>query len=292
MMKKLMLVTLCLCWVMYGFTQKKEVLLVDYFSYTSKIGSSYPEQLRNAIIGGIAETGRLSVVDVDAEADLKIEAERRSSEGAMADETARTAQMKTMGANYLLTAHVANMDAIRKTLDNGSIYYDGLISFTVKVTNITDGSIKVSKQFDYSGLNAKTGDSREAAITATLAYVKTSMQKFVNDYFKLESTIVAIEQSDKKKGAVTVYINCGSAVGIQKGQLFDVKVEKDIAGKKILTNIGALKAEEVQGEDMTLCKVTKGGNEILEANQDGRKLVIISGKQGGGLWKTMGTVLK
>ena len=291
-MKKLMLVTLCLCWVMYGFTQKKEVLLVDYFSYTSKIGSSYPEQLRNAIIGGIAETGRLSVVDVDAEADLKIEAERRSSEGAMADETARTAQMKTMGANYLLTAHVANMDAIRKTLDNGSIYYDGLISFTVKVTNITDGSIKVSKQFDYSGLNAKTGDSREAAITATLAYVKTSMQKFVNDYFKLESTIVAIEQSDKKKGAVTVYINCGSAVGIQKGQLFDVKVEKDIAGKKILTNIGALKAEEVQGEDMTLCKVTKGGNEILEANQDGRKLVIISGKQGGGLWKTMGTVLK
>lgn len=291
-MKKLMLITLCLCWVMYGFTQKKEVLLVDYFSYTSKIGSSYPEQLRNAIIGGIAETGRLSVVDVDAEADLKIEAERRSSEGAMADETARTAQMKTMGANYLLTAHVANMDAVRKTLDNGSIYYDGLISFTVKVTNITDGSIKVSKQFDYSGLNAKTGDSREAAITATLAYVKTSMQKFVNDYFKLESTIVAIEQSDKKKGAVTVYINCGSTVGIQKGQLFDVKVEKDIAGKKILTNIGALKAEEVQGEDMTLCKVTKGGKEILEANQDGRKLVIISGKQGGGLWKTMGTVLK
>lgn len=291
-MKKLMLITLCLCWVMYGFTQKKEVLLVDYFSYTSKIGSSYPEQLRNAIIGGITETGRLSVVDVDAEADLKIEAERRSSEGAMADETARTAQMKTMGANYLLTAHVANMDAVRKTLDNGSIYYDGLISFTVKVTNITDGSIKVSKQFDYSGLNAKTGDSREAAITATLAYVKTSMQKFVNDYFKLESTIVAIEQSDKKKGAVTVYINCGSAVGIQKGQLFDVKVEKDIAGKKILTNIGALKAEEVQAEDMTLCKVTKGGKEILEANQDGRKLVIISGKQGGGLWKTMGTVLK
>ncbi|WP_276803894.1 hypothetical protein [Odoribacter laneus] len=291
-MKRLVLFTICLCWVIGGFAQEKEVLLVDYFSYTSKIGSSYPEQLRNAIIGGIAETGRLSVVDVDAEANLKIEAERRSSEGAMADETARTAQMKTMGANYLLTAHVANMDAVRKTLDNGSVYYDGIISFTVKVTNIADGSIKVSKQFDYSGLNAKTGDSREAAITATLGYIKTSMQKFVNDHFKLESTIVTIEQSDKKKGAVTVYVNCGSAVGIQKGQLFDVKMEKDVAGKKILTNIGTLKADEVQSEDMTLCKVTKGGKEILEANQEGRKLIVISGKQAGGLWKTMGTVLK
>ena len=118
------------------------------------------------------------------------------------------------------------------------------------------------------------------------------MQKFVNDHFKLESTIVTIEQSDKKKGALTVYVNCGSAVGIQKGQLFDVKVEKDVAGKKILTNIGTLKADEVQSEDMTLCKVTKGGKEILEANQEGRKLIVISGKQAGGLWKTMGTVLK
>lgn len=67
-MKRLVLFTICLCWVIGGFAQEKEVLLVDYFSYTSKIGSSYPEQLRNAIIGGIAETGRLSVVDVDAEA--------------------------------------------------------------------------------------------------------------------------------------------------------------------------------------------------------------------------------
>ena len=158
-MKRLVLFTICLCWVIGGFAQEKEVFLVDYFSYTSKIGSSYPEQLRNAIIGGIAETGRLSVVDVDAEANLKIEAERRSSEGAMADETARTAQMKTMGANYLLTAHVANMDAVRKTLDNGSVYYDGIIS-------VSYTPLDVYKRQHYAYLKIAEGCNRTCSYCA------------------------------------------------------------------------------------------------------------------------------
>ena len=35
-----------------------------------------------------------------------------------------------------------------------------------------------------------------------------------------------------------------------------------------------VKVDEVQGDDMSLCKVTKGGVEIQKADQDKKKMVV------------------
>ena len=296
-MKKIILSIISLAVMHFSFAQggaTKEVLLVDYFTHGKDMPEAYVDMLRNSIIGGLQETGRLSIVDVDTEYDLKVEAERRTSEGAISDNAARTGAMKTMGAKYLLSGQVAEISAVKKQASDGSISYDGVINFTLKVTNVADGSIKVSKQFTYSGLNAKSGSTAEQAVLATTDYIKISMKKFVNDNFKLESTIVLIESSDSKKGALTVYIDCGEAVGIKKAQLFDVKVEKEVAGRTVQTLIGKLRVEDVQGDDMSLCKVTKGGTEIQQAFNDNRKLVIISAGTGGlgGLTGAAGSLLK
>lgn len=282
-MKKLVLLAVCCVFALGSFaqeeeTQKKEVLLMDYFTYSSGIGSSYVKMLRDAILGGIQETGRLTVVDVDAEPTLRVEETRRQDEKAMSDATARTEAMKSLGAKYAVTGHITDMSGKRMVSDDGSVFYDGQITFNLKVLNIADGSVKVTKAFTYSGLNAKTGSSPEQAVLNTTDYVKMSMQKFINENFKLESVIVAIETTGKK-GAETVYVNCGTALGIQKGQLFDVFVEKDVAGKKIRQNVGQLKAQEVQGDDMTLCKVAKGGEAIKAANDEQRPLIVVSGKK-------------
>lgn len=293
-MKRLFLATvgvlLCvICLAQDG--NAKKTLLVDYFTYTKSIGDSYPTMLRNAIIGALQETGRLNIIDASLESSLQLEEERRSSEAAISDDKARNEEIRKLGADYMMRIHVATMSGVRKTLDDGSVYYDGLINFTLTVLNVADGTVKVSKPFTYSGLNAKTGDTPEAAVLATTDYVKISMTKFMNENFKVESMIVQIENCGKK-GAETVYINCGSAAGIEKGQLFDVFLVKEVAGKKLKTKIGELKAEEVQAEDMTLCKVLKGGAEIKKASDEQKELPVLSGKKRGTGWGAVGTFLK
>lgn len=156
----------------------KKVMFVDWITYTSGIGSSYPTMLKNAIIGGIQETGRLNLIDAEMEPSLKDEQERRSSEEALADEKSRTETIKKLGADYILKIHVAQMQASTNKHDDGSVYYDGLINFTLSVMKTADGTLVVSKPFSYAGLNAKTGDTPEAAITATVDFVKVSMNKY------------------------------------------------------------------------------------------------------------------
>lgn len=293
-MKRLFLVVATVflsVWCMAQENGGKKTMLVDYFTYTQGIGDSYPTMLRNAIIGAMQETGRLNIIDASLESSLQLEEERRSSEQALSDDKARNEQIKKLGADYMMRIHVTTMEGVKKRLDDGSIYYDGLINFTLTVLNVADGTVKVSKPFTYSGLNAKTGDTPEAAVLATTDYIKMSMNKFMNENFKVESKIVQIETTNKK-GAETVYINCGTAAGIEKGQLFDVFMVKEVAGKKLKTQIGQLKAEEVQGEDMTLCKVLKGHAEIKKANDEQKEMPVLSGKKRESLFKAAGTFLK
>lgn len=40
--------------------------------------------------------------------------------------------------------------------------------------------------------------------------------------------------------------------------------------------IGQLRVEKVNGDNLSLCKVQKGGKEIYEALQSGQELVIVS----------------
>ena len=60
----------------------------------------------------------------------------------------------------------------------------------------------------------------------------------------------------------TVYIDLGTSLSAYKGQQFDVYSVKEIAGKEARIEIGRLKVEEVLGEELSLCKVTKGEKEI------------------------------
>jgi len=277
-MRRFVFLVVCVFACLGTFAQKelkKDVVLVDYFTYTESIGDSYPTALRNAIIGGLQATGRLTVIDAEAETSLKLEKDRRSSEEAMGDQTARMGIMKQLGANYIIRLHVTEMTATESKDDDGKVSYNGCINYTLTMIDPENGSVKVSKPFTYSGLTGKIGDSKKEAILATIDYVKISMKKFVNDNFELKAAIVAIENVDKKKGAQTLYIACGESMGVKKGQTFVVKVEKQVAGKTLYTEIGRLKVEEVQGDDMALCKVTKGGVEIQKADQEKKAMVAI-----------------
>lgn len=278
-MKKLLLACICLLSVIIavGQTKGKAVVFVDYFNAPSSIDKALIETLRGKVIEGIQETERLQVIDVASHAELKEEAERRKSESAMADQTARTSEMRTLGANYIITGDITTMTASELKDSDNKRYYKGSIQWTIKVIDAATGTLKTTKTFDHSGFTGSRGDSRNEAIVKTCDYAQYNMDDFVNETFPIEGKILKVE-SVKKDKAQTVYIDLGKTQGVVNGQRFDVFLETDIAGEVGRTEIGSLSAKEVVSAQRTLCKVTKGGKEIQSAMQNEQKLIVISKK--------------
>ena len=279
---KLKTLMLTLSWLlgfftMYGQVKEKPVVFVDYFDAPSNANKALIETLRGKVIEGIQETQRLQVIDVASHAELKDEAERRKSESAMGDMTARTSEMRTLGADYIITGTIATMTATEQRDSDNKLYYKGSIHWTIKVIDAATGTLKTTQTFDHSGFQVSRGYTRDEAIDKTGYYAKNSMDNFVNETFPIEGLILKVETVKKDK-AQTVYIDLGNAQGVTDGQRFNVFLETDIAGEIGRTEIGALSAKEVVSAQRTLCKVTKGGKEIQEAFQKGQKLIVISRK--------------
>lgn len=77
-----------------------------------------------------------------------------------------------------------------------------------------------------------------------------------------------------KNSATTVYVNAGSAMGIVKGQLFDVIQIKDVAGNVSRVPVGKLAVTEIHGDNLALCKVVKGGD-VVKASFDNPEQVVL-----------------
>ena len=108
------------------------------------------------------------------------------------------------------------------------------------------------------------------------------MDNFVNEYFKLNGTIVEMKEANKKGDqAKSLYISLGSDSGMSKGQLLEVFEVKMIAGKEAELSVGNLKVEEVVASDLAECTVTKGGTEIMTAFRAGNELRVKTRKDSG-----------
>ena len=257
MKRILLLLSICLI-PMLSFAQteenEKERVYIDYFSRPTTIKPILAEALRNKVIEGIQEMERVVLIDVDSDEALKNEAKRRQEASAMGDVVSRSEEMTTLGAQYLIQGNITSMEALQKTDSKGKIG---------------------TKAFSHEGLTGSTGDTPDEAIIKTLDYAKISMDDFVNEYFKIEGTIVQVE-STKKDKAQTVYIDLGTKRGIKKSQKFRVYIEMDIAGELSLKEVGRLNVKEVLSGTRSLCTVSKGGEEIMKATREEKKLIVIS----------------
>lgn len=267
-----------LCFFAQGSTDDKEKLYVDYFSSSSNISKTLVKALRNKVIEGIHEMNRVVLIDVDSDEVLKKEAKRRASESAMGDATARSESMTTLGAGYLLQGQIISMTTSKEKDSEGKIYYKGSVAYTLKVIDASNGTLKGTQTFEHKGFTGGRGNTSEEAILKTLDYVKINMGDFVDEQFKMEGTIVQSGEVSKQK-VKTVYIDLGKNKGVLERQKFLVYEEVDIAGEISRQEIGQLNVKEVLSAGRSLCKVSKGGEEIFDALQRGATLIVVSRPQ-------------
>lgn len=268
---------------------KKDVVLMDRFTMSAGANDVYKAVvtgLRDKVIGAIQKTGRVDLIDVNAEAlfqQAKQDATTEDAlESALAGEEVRQQAVEQLHAKYAIQGHVSNLRGVRMRTDDGSYYWNGELAISLKVIDLTNGSVKATKSYNYSGITGATGDSDVAAVTNTAEYLVVAMPKFVEENFKAEGSIIDIP-TVKKNEAEEVYISLGEDMGIQKGQRFKVFVKRMVANRESKKEIGMIAVKAVEGGDLSLCEVKKGGEEILDAfKKDKDSVVIVSEKESAG----------
>lgn len=253
----------------------KETVIVEPFTCTQKDYNSAKENIRGAVMSGFSNMGRFHVVDALSDARLSSLFQNRKYEDVVTDQnwmTESTTVYKSLNAKKMLKGQLEMVKEYTKVNEEGKKYYYIDTNFTLQVFSITDGTMTGSDSFSYHELSSV---SYSDAFKTTLRKIEKDMNKFCNDFFKIESYVLDLGNADKKGNTIDLWVSGGKNVGIQKGTVFTVKVEKKIGPKTTRTDIGKVVAEEVT-DDMTRCKIIKKdeGAVISAAFKEGKTLYV------------------
>lgn len=237
---------------------EKTVVCIDQFKNNSNKSDITMKNLRNEIMEGIIDKDRLTVVDLTTLGELP------------STKNERLKALNEKGIEYLIEGTMNSVN-VQKSSDNK--YYVSEVNYTLTIIETGTGITKSSDTFKDTW---NIGDTSDEAILKAIEKAKKRMPKFVDDNFKVEATIKALDQVDAKKGAKTCYISIGSAAGIAKGQIFEVFAKVEVAGESIDKKIAEVKAKEVMSPTLTLCDVKSGGLEIKKNFENKIPMTVVS----------------
>lgn len=104
--------------------------------------------------------------------------------------------------------------------------------------------------------------------------LSNNIWQYYNGCYPIRASIIerGAEKKDKTK---EVYIDVGSRF-VYEDVHFDIFIVGQVAGRETLKKIGRIRVRETLGDDISLCKVQKGGKEIKAAFDNGDSIVAIS----------------
>lgn len=263
----------------------KPVLTIEQF--TASADNMEPAQiLRNKVIAAVQQSDRVMVVDATNAALLAKEVERRKSELAMND-AGRVGDVSSLMSNGIMKGSLDLLSVSEsKTQDKKTgkvtVSYSAKIDYTLSIVNAENGTVLAQKNFSTSGF----GSTPQAACESAINIKVTPVKQFIVNTYSVGGKVIAADQVDKKK-AKTVYIDLGNNDGMKKGMKLEVFKEVEIAGEKSNKLIGEIQIEEVMSGSRSLCKVSKGGEDILAAVESGTNLPIKTKEQKSNFFQQM-----
>lgn len=255
-------------------SEAKKTVYIEYFNRPQNLSFSHAEALRNKVIEHIQYRKRIILIDVDSDKSLKLEQSRRESPEASAEgDMDRMKTMVTIGANLILQGRINSIATKSETDKEGKRTYTATCSYTLKFVNPQNGTIVASETNENSGHDA----SEEKAIQSAVTSVSTSnaIDRLLENIAPLYGHILEISKL-KKDEAKEVYIDLGTLHGIDTETWFSIMVSRQIAGRTANKEIGLLKVSTVEGENISLCKVKKGGKELKAAMDQGVTITLQS----------------
>lgn len=263
-MKKLFVIAAMLLNVMGAMAQEdKPAVLVQQFVNKSSGKDAVANTVQQSVVSGLVGTNRLNVVDAGTMTDLpKVKNDL-------------LVYLGDNGIGWLVEGILNSVSSAHKSSTvNGktTYYYEGNVNYTLTLINTETGVTAISETYT----NSSTGDSETEAITAAATGAKGRMERFVQNNFKVEATIKALDEVDDKKGVKTCYINIGSNMGVENGQIFEVFGQIQVAGENVDRKIGEVKVIEVVSGTMSRCSTKSGGPAIKSAFENQQRITVRS----------------
>ena len=222
--------------------------------------TKYEEDVKNAIIKGLSgahryryNNGLLQLGDVVEEGNLMVDAVITNIQ---AKSDSRTWKDKD-GKTQITTS------------------YKGIVEAMLTLKDAKTGEVVANPTFSGSGMGSSSYSDSDKAVRDAIGRLSNRITDWLNKYSPLQANIIegAAAKKDKQK---EVYIDLGSSEGAFEGLHMGVYTIKTVAGHEAKSQIGKLKIEAVEGDDISRCKVQSGGKDIKAALDAGEKLKVIS----------------
>ena len=228
--------------------------------HTSVQATEYEDDVKNAIIKGLSgayrfryNDGLLSLDDVVEEGNLMVDAIITNIQAKSSTRTWKDKNDKTQV----------------------STTYTGVVEVMLTLKDAKTGEVVANPSFNGQGTTGSSYSTSDKAIHDALNRLSNRITVWLNKYHPLRANIIegAAAKKDKQK---EVYIDMGSSEGAFVGLHMGVYIVKTVAGREAKSQIGKLKIEAVEGDDISRCKVQSGGKDIKAALDAGQHLQVIS----------------
>ena len=217
------------------------------------------DDVKNAVIMGLSKAKRFNVNDRDVTPADTLDPENRLVDIFITNVSSES-KLETYG----------------KGKDKKTYYhYKANVDVLLTLKDVVTGQVKLTHNFSEYASGSSSYYTKEKVIANAIGYLVNDVAKFMNKLTPFEATILEGGKFKKDKQQ-EVYIDFGTAEGAEKGMQFDVFSVRLIAGREAKTKVGKIKIIEVQGEEISLCKVTSGEKEIKAALDANQQLVLVS----------------
>ena len=156
-----------------------------------------------------------------------------------------------------------------------STYYTGIAEAMLTLKDAKTGEVITNTSFKGQGTTVSSFSTSDQAIRDALGRLSNRISVWLNQYKPLQANIIE-GSSAKKDKQKEVYIDLGDSEGAFAGLHMGVFIVKTVAGREAKSQIGKLKIEAVEGDEISLCKVQSGGKDIKAAIEAGQQLLVIS----------------
>ena len=150
-----------------------------------------------------------------------------------------------------------------------------MVGITIQIKDPKTEKVIASPMFKISDVDIAWIETEESAMTSTLNRLAGYVGRYCNSWFPIYGTILESSRQTKDKQK-EVYTDLGTNLGAYKGLKLAAYTVKTIAGKDAKTQVGKLKIESVQGEEISLCKIQSGGKEIKNVLDKGETIIVKS----------------
>jgi hypothetical protein len=156
-----------------------------------------------------------------------------------------------------------------------STTYTGIVEVMLTFKDARTNEVIANPTISGSGMGSSSYSDADKAIRDAIGRMSRRIAEWLNKYRPLEANLIegSTAKKDKQK---EVYIDLGSSEGAFAGLRMGVYIVKNIAGHEAKSQIGRLKIEAVEGDDISRCKVQSGGKDIKAALDAGENLKVIS----------------